>query len=301
MTERIQGSADSADEALQLVDSRYLHPSFNTRSRELGFLVLRRALGRVNYERVRFWRRHGRMPNLKAPVRFNEKVAVRKLYEHIPDAPTIVDKVAVRPYVASRVGEKYLKPIFQVTSDPAKIDFETLPEAFVAKTNHATRTNIFVPRKSYTDLEAVRNQLAEFLRKRIGRLNNEWWYNEVPPQILFEPYLDIAFDYRFWVFHGEVQFIRATNLVTDDKAYFDSRWQPQDFRFDGSGRDISRPSRLDEMIEVAQALAAEFAFIRVDLFSPGDREVTFGELTLAPGSGWTRRSEEEETIFGSLW
>ena len=55
------------------------------------------------------------------------------------------------------------------------------------------------------------------------------------------------------------------------------------------------------MIEVAQTLAAGFPFIRVDLFSPGDREVLFGELTLAPESGWTRRSEEEETIFGSLW
>ena len=301
MTERMQGSPDSADEALTLVDERYLHPSFQTRRRELSFVVLRRVLGRENYERLRFWRRHGRMPNLKAPVRFNEKVSVRKLYEHIPDAPTIVDKVAVRPYVASRVGEKYLKQIFQVTPDAAKINFETLPEAFVAKTNHATRTNIFVPRKSGTDLEAVRNQLAKFLRKRIGRVNNEWWYNEVPPQILFEPYLDLAFDYRFWTFHGEVQFIRAVNLADGDKAYFDTHWQPQDFDVQGSGRDIPRPPRLAEMIEVAQTLAAEFSFLRVDLFSPGDRGVLFGELTLAPGSGWSRRSEEVETIFGSLW
>ena len=100
------------EDSLALADKRNVRPSFTKRRRELGFEVLLRALRRENYERVRFWRRHGRMPNLRAPVRFNEKVSARKLYEDMPNAPIVADKVAVRSYVASRVGDKYLKRDF---------------------------------------------------------------------------------------------------------------------------------------------------------------------------------------------
>lgn len=287
--------------AFALVDRGYAHPSFRLRRRELGFEVLLRLLGRAGYERLRFRRRHGRWPDIEAPVRFNEKVSVRKLREAIPNAPTLVDKVAVRNHVASRVGAKYLKEMYVATPDPAEIDFDALPDAFVAKANHGARMNIFVTRKDATDLESVRELLSAFLRRRIGRLRNEWWYDEVPPQALIEPYSHIAFDYRFWVYHGRVQMVKVADKSTGGMTYFDRDWRPQAFGVHAPGCDIPRPPKFDEMIEVADTLGADLPFVRVDLNSLDDGAIVFGELTLAPGSGWEHRTEEEDRVLGSFW
>jgi hypothetical protein len=68
------------------------------------------------------------------------------------------------------------------------------------------------------------------------------------------------------------------------------------------GPDVDAPDKLGEMIEVAEAIGAEFDFARVDLYNPNGEAVLFGEITIAPGSGHegftpTRRDFD----LGSYW
>ncbi len=57
------------------------------------------------------------------------------------------------------------------------------------------------------------------------------------------------------------------------------------------------------MIEIAERLAFDPDFVRVDLYSPDDQSVRFGELTFAPGAGWEAflPDKREDFHVGSFW
>jgi len=61
------------------------------------------------------------------------------------------------------------------------------------------------------------------------------------------------------------------------------------------------PSNLEEMLTVAEALAAPFEFVRVDLYNLGE-QLLFSELTFTPLAGdlWLEPSSWDQQL-GSLW
>ena len=74
--------------------------------------------------------------NLEHPVTFNEKLQWLKLYDRRSEYTTMVDKYAVKQYVADRIGEEYIIPTLGVWDKFEDIDFEQLPERFVLKCTH---------------------------------------------------------------------------------------------------------------------------------------------------------------------
>ena len=50
----------------------------------------------------------GKKLNLDNPVTFNEKLQWLKLYNRKPEYTTMVDKYAVKEYVAKIIGEEYI-------------------------------------------------------------------------------------------------------------------------------------------------------------------------------------------------
>jgi len=52
-----------------------------------------------------------------------------------------------------------------------------------------------------------------------------------------------------------------------------------------------RPRNLDEMIRVAEAIATDMDFARIDLYSDGKSNIRFGEITLVPGNACSRFSD----------
>lgn len=272
--------------------------------------VLLRLSVRVNYERVYFRRHIGHFPNLRQPRSFNEKVSAMKLFADLPLGPVLCDKVAVRDYVANVNGERYLKEVIAIEDSADRIDFNALPESFALKTSHGSGMNVIVPDKASLDVDATRAQLARFLRTKFGRRTNEWWYQDVPPRILVERFLHdetfgIALDYYFFVFHGTVRFIRVVDRVANlARNYYDRDWNLMGFNHATvkAGASIEPPRLLPEMIELAEALAGDLEFVRVDLFAPNDERVLFGEMTLAPGAGWLRIEPSSGADYlGSFW
>ena len=51
-----------------------------------------------------------------------------------------------------------------------------------------------------------------------------------------------------------------------------------------NGKQIAKPKLLNEMVDVARTLSADFDFVRVDLYEFGGK-VMFGELTFSPACG----------------
>jgi hypothetical protein len=254
----------------------------------------------------------GYLPRLHRPRSFNEKVVARKLHGGDVSWIALADKVAVRDVVASCVGPEHLTTLLLVTDDPLAVRYDTLPERFVVKASHGSGwVRVIGPtpsRPSEPDLQALCRQ---WLDKRYGLLTHEDWYARIPPRVVVEEFLHdrtfaVPLDFKCWVFHGRVEFVQVDfdRFTGHTRAMYDRQWRrlPWVTLFP-AGPDLPRPRQLEALIAVAEALAVDPAFVRVDLYCPNDERVVFGELTFTPDAGWGRFSPSSsyDQAVGRLW
>lgn len=83
-----------------------------------------------------FYRNMGYKLDLDDPKTLNEKLQWFKVHVRDPKITTCADKYAVRDYVAEKIGEQYLVPLYGVYDSIEEIDVSQLPEQFVLKPNH---------------------------------------------------------------------------------------------------------------------------------------------------------------------
>jgi hypothetical protein len=254
------------------------------------------------------------------------------LRDHRQLLVTFADKAAVRDYVASLGGARYLPRAYAILSDPTELADLDLPEAYVVKPTHGSGAVVVVSaaapadarlpgpggawvychvRSEAVDRQRLSSLAAEWLDQLYGQgPNKEWAYGPVPRQVIVEELLTgpdggIPDDYKLFVFHQLVRFIQV------DTGRFGGR--TQDFYTAGWERlDLSggpawapepqpRPERLDEMIDLAEALSAGTDFVRVDLYSLPDR-IVFGELTSYPAGGDSPFYPDSYNLeFGRYW
>jgi hypothetical protein len=275
-------------------------------------VAYRHLVGPWLYERLEFRRHLGYWPNLDNPQTFNEKICARK-FRPFPQAATLVDKLTVRDFVTRRIGDEYLTQLYYSGDCPKSVDYAALPSKFVLKGTHGggRSLRILVRDKSLLSRRRLISVARRILNRRCGPEVNEWWYAQITPRIVIEEMLveedgSIPIDFKFYVFNGVaryVQVIDGRHSETTRSRFYDRHWRAQPFTRGsfGDALDLERPSNLSEMLSIAEALGAGCDFIRVDLYSVGQR-VVFGELTLAPGAGWTPfRPAAYDLILGGEW
>lgn len=103
----------------------------------------------------------GNKLNLKNPKGFNEKLQWLKLYDHNPLYTTMVDKVAVKDYVANVIGKEYIIPTLGVWNKFEEIDFESLPNRFVLKCTHDSGGVIICDDKATFDYMSAKKRLIK--------------------------------------------------------------------------------------------------------------------------------------------
>lgn len=281
-------------------------------------LISRAFLGSVVYEKIQFRRHTGYWGNFKNPKTFNEKICRRKLERNMPDAIFLQDKVAVREYVKARVGESYLTECYQVLKNAEELDYELLPSSFVVKGNDGCglESLLLVDDKRSVTEEELKFRIANILgrhnnlMKRFYLYSNEWWYGMITPKVIIEEHLMpdagvVPLDYKFFVFHGKVQFIQVDfgRFVNHTRSLYSPQWERQNFRLGyPTGPDAAKPACLDEMIFVSEKLANGYDFLRVDLYEISGRRVVFGEITVAPSLGHAKFDPLAwDLIFGNYW
>src|SRR5699024_8699123 len=105
--------------------------------------------------KLQYWIKTGRRLNLKNPKRFNEKLQWYKLYYRDPLMTQCADKYRVRDYVKSKGLEDILVPLYGAYDSVEEINFDTLPNKFVFKTNNGSHTNIICDNKNELSLVDV--------------------------------------------------------------------------------------------------------------------------------------------------
>ena len=254
----------------------------------------------------------GSLPNVLAPRTFNEKVNARKFFDHRRIFQTWVDKLAVRDWVAGvKPGYDQLLPVLHhVTSDPADIPFDQLPDRFVIKASHGSGWLRIVKDKATIDRKAIIAECRKWLALNYYDVNLEGAYKNIPPRILIEEFLDNGFgeapeDYKLYVFHGRVEIIQVdvARFGQHRRKIYDRNWQEQQVELSVTtyAGTLPPPPQLARLIEVAETLAGDIDFVRADLYLVGDR-IYFGEMTPSSGNGFNRFTPASfDAVMGAFW
>lgn len=273
--------------------------------------ILPTRLNAILTELVVMTLRLGYVPRIRKPRTFNEKIAHRKLFEYDARYAQLADKWRVRDYVRQAVGSKYLTEVYAYFTDRTNFDARTLPERCVIKANHGAGFTLIRRSASDPNPEAISEIVRQWFSMPYGVETNEYWYQEICPRVVFAEELledaryGIPLDYKFFVFHGRVRVIEVDHgrFSLHRQRFYDPQWRTLPFlREHPMAPPIEAPKHLGEMIEVAEALAEGFDFVRVDLYEPNGQRVVFGELTFAPAAGWGRfRPASWDLVLGSYW
>jgi hypothetical protein len=249
-------------------------------------------LGRKFSYRLRYYHNRGRWPNLKHPQDLSEILISRILTNDFEKYARYADKIEVRKYIIEKGLGDHLLEHYHYWDDASKITWDDLPDKFVLKTsNGAGGKDIFICRDKRTfDLENAKQQLAKALKKEY---KYEKQYNVYQPRVICEELIDTGgdawpTDYKFTCIHGQpvdvfvgtgreqgVKFCTRNldwSVLNNTKPSYLPKVDPE------------KPKHLEEMVEIAKILSADFDFVRVDLYEYKDN-VYFGELTFSPWGG----------------
>lgn len=162
--------------------------------RAIGRSLLRYCGGLLSdklYVECMYYMQTGKRLNLKAPKSFSEKMQWLKLYNRRPVYTTMVDKYAVKDYVAKIIGREYIIPTIGVWDRPEDIVWDELPRQFVLKTTHGggNKGVIVCIDKEKLDKDATVRKLNSSLKIDLYKDLAEWPYKNVKRRIIAEKYL----------------------------------------------------------------------------------------------------------------
>ena len=247
--------------------------------------------------------------DLQHPKTYNEKLQWLKINERNSRYTVYADKYSVRRYISEKIGDEYLIRLIAVYKTADEIKWDELPEKFVLKCNHGSGMNIICQDKHRMDVNAAVKKLNYWLSQNPYWGGREWCYKNIPPMIICEEYIGDESgmspdDYKFMCFNGEPRLIQLHHdrYGKHTLDYYYPDWSKADFkRIDEYTSDeiMSKPERLDEMLDIVERLSADLIYARIDLYNVNGR-IFFGEITLYPTGGFStfqRLSDDE--LLGS--
>lgn len=262
------------------------------------------------YLRILYWRRFGKKLNLRDPKTYNEKLQWLKLYERQVDYVTMVDKCAVKDWIAQRIGEKYVVPLLGIWNRFDDINFDELPVQFVLKCTHDSGGLVICRDKASLDKTAARRKITKCLNTNYYWSGREWPYKNVPKKIICEKYLEDSSgglkDYKVYCFDGKAKMmlIASGRYIENGKRYDyfdrDGNWLDMTWGCRRSEVEPQKPFCFEELFRIAEILAAGIPHVRVDFYSVENR-VFFGEMTFYPASGFHAMNPERWDYIMGDW
>lgn len=258
------------------------------------------------YIERRYAKLFGKEIDLSNPTTFAEKIQWLKCNDRDPRIVRYADKYLVREFVGETIGKEYLVPMLFVWDSAEDLRYEALPEQFVLKPNNSSGRVLICKDKSKLNKEMLFKKIKQWEKENLTQITGEWVYEQIPYKLICEEFLEEdIIDYKMYFAGGEflcTQAIAGRSEGQKRFGYFDARWNLLDIKRKGVEKienPPEKPERYDEMLQIAEKLARGFTFIRVDLYSVGER-IYFGELSFYPNNGFVRyETEEMDNFFAS--
>ena len=265
------------------------------------------------YLKLMYYFQTGKRLHLKHPITFNEKLQWLKLYDRKPEYSSMVDKYAVKDYVADIIGQEYVIPTLGIWNSPEEIVWDNLPRQFVLKTTigGGGKGVIICHNKAKLDRNDVVKRLGKAMKQDAYKRFKEWPYKDVQPRVIAEVFLSDPEsgeggikDYKFFCFNGKPLYCGVYSNRWDEMRadFFDMEWSHLPFtrkKVPFAENLPIKPQTFETMRLLAAKLAKGHPHLRVDFYEVNSR-VYFGELTFFTASGFGLFSPDEwDEIWGS--
>jgi|GEM_PF-1019182 len=245
------------------------------------------------------------------PQNYGQKQQQILLFGATPLKTRLADKYLAKDYIREKIGEEYVVPNYGMWNSFDEIDFDSLPDSFVLKTNHSCGTNYFVSDKAKMDKRRMKELFDKWMQFNYGATEKcEIHYRGIKPVILAEKYLKPRcgklYDYKFACINGKFEFFSVNDEDEGDNdaraekiTLFDRNLNPLSSgrsvtSFDALDQSIALPNNIHQMIDLAEKLADGIDYVRVDFYHI-DGHLYVGELTFSTGSFMTPVSLAKET------
>lgn len=251
----------------------------------------------------------GKKLDLSNPKTFNEKLNWLKLYNRKIEYTTMVDKYAVKKWVADKIGQKYVIPTLGVWDSPKDINFEVLPDQFVLKCNHDSGGIVICKDKNNFDKKSALKILRKSFKNNGYGFAREWPYKNVKKKIIAEEYLadvevdggendNILTEYKIFCFNGNAKMVLVCKGQahgygrTDDYCDLELKRMPFMTHYPNSKSELKVPKNFSEMLSIAERLSDGIPVLRVDLYLYNEN-IYVGELTFFNNAGFGRFEPDE--------
>ena len=272
---------------------------------------INRMFSDKTYLRIVYRLYTGHKLDFENPRGFSEKIQWLKLYNTSDLCTMLVDKLAVKKYISDMFGEQYVIPLLGVYDNFDEIDFDKLPQQFVLKTTHDSGGPIICKDKSALNFIDARKKLTKRLNENYFYRGREYPYKNITPHIIAEKYMEDEYgelrDYKFFCFNGKAKLFKIdSGRYTHHRSdYYNTQREylpfgEYNFTNTPPQEEVIFPDNFDEMIQMAEKIAVNFPFVRVDFYNVKGN-IYFGEATFHPAGGFDRLVPDKwDYILGDM-
>lgn len=254
--------------------------------------------------------------SFNTPITLDEKIQWLKLnyYDGNKLISQCADKYAVRDYIEKCGCGDILVNLIGVYDNASEIDWDSLPNKFVAKWNFGCGHNLICRDKKLLDFNKATKTLNEWKKdsNKFYKWGAEMQYKSIVPKLIIEEYIETnnnlaPVDYKVYCFHGEPYCVlTCTGRESGHPKFYlvDKEWNL--LRLNKAGLEAPKgyvpfkPDGYEQIFKYAKILSKDFPFVRADFYIE-NRKVYFGELTFSPGNGFDyNRLLSTNILFGEM-
>jgi len=244
-----------------------------------------------------------RLPNLIAPVGYNDEVKWLMLFSQHELMPVCADKFRARQYVAQTIGEEFLIPLRAVSESWIDIEQALKEGDGVLKCSHDSGTATLFDSLSEEQILNLKSLYESRLLREHGVGKGEWHYRGIKPLLIVEEKLPGSrpevgpADIKVHCVGGEPRMVHIidSRQTTSRQAFFSQDGESLNLRIKPHRAKIENfdfEGVRQKIFPLVSRLAKPFPYVRVDFYLVGEKPY-FGELTFFEEAGlFLKRSEE---------
>src|SRR5699024_9501843 len=159
--------------------------------RLIWFLGSKGGLNWMNdsmYIKMSYYFRMNKKLDLKKPITYNEKLQWLKINNRNYMYTNLADKYEVRKLIKEKIRSDKLITLLEVKDKPEQINWDALPNQFVAKCNHDSGGVVICKDKKKFIVSSAEKKLNKSLSNNYYYPGREWPYKNIKPRIIIEEY-----------------------------------------------------------------------------------------------------------------